>query len=273
MNLRHLAVGLIALAVPASLAAQYRGPRSADYLFGTDAWGARALWVNPAGLGVVREASVMAEAMLERNLADEFALAQFSFGFNSRGVGLGYRRDRFGDAGSAGVWRLGFGRAGGRLAFGAAASVYMGDPREESVDLGLRFRVASPLEIALAAENIGQPTVRDSALRFAGVLAAGWSPLGDMAQLAVEARTTDVAPGSWLMAYRAGLRVGTSGRIPFAAYGVLDLDDDLSVLRLVAGLSVGGNYQGVLMGSGARRAGSTQIETVSLTGVASHPFP
>jgi hypothetical protein len=273
MNARQVAVLMMALATaPASLAAQYRGPRSAEYLFGADVWGARALWVNPAGLGVVHEASIMAEGMLERNLADEFALAQFSFGFNSRGVGLGYRRDRFGAAGSGGVWRLGFGRAGGTIAFGAAASVYMGDPREESLDMGLRLRVASPLEIALAAENIGQPTVRDSALRFAGVMSAAWSPLR-VAQLQAEARATDIATGSWLMAYRAGLRVGAAGRLPFAAYGILDLDDDLSVLRLVAGLSVGGNYQGVLMGSGARRAGSTQIETVSLTGVVSHPFP
>jgi hypothetical protein len=273
MKVRHVAVGLVALATPLSLAAQYRGPRSADYLFGADAWGARALWVHPAGLGVVREASIMAEAMLERNAADDFALAQFTFGFNSRGIGLGYRRDRFGAAGSGGVWRLGFGRAAGSLAFGAAASLYPGDPREESLDLGIRFRVASPLEIALATENIGQPTVRDSALRFAAVWGAGWSPLGDAAHLAVEARATDIAAGGWLMAYRAGLRLATSGRIPIAAYGVLDFDDDLHVLRLVAGLSVGRDYQGVLVGSGARRAGSTQIETVSLTGVASHPFP
>ncbi|HET7040041.1 MAG TPA: hypothetical protein VFH97_09135 [Gemmatimonadales bacterium] len=273
MNLRQVAIGIVALATPASLAAQYRAPRSADYLFGADVWGARALWVHPAGLGIVREASIMAEAMLERNAADDFALAQFTFGFNSRGIGFGYRRDRFGDAGSGGVWRLGFGRAAGTLAFGAAASLYPGDPREESLDLGIRFRVAAPLEIALATENIGQPTVRDSALRFTAVGGAAWAPLGDLARFNLEARATDVVTGSWHMAYRAGLRVGASGRIPFAAYGVLDLDDDLSVVRLVAGLSVGGYYQGVLMGSGAKRAGTTEIETISLTGLASHRFP
>ena len=45
---------------------QYRAPRSMDYLLRATAWGARALWVDPGGLGTVHEASLMAEVVLER---------------------------------------------------------------------------------------------------------------------------------------------------------------------------------------------------------------
>lgn len=273
MNWRHVALGTLVVAAPNALEAQYRSPRSAEYLFGADVWGTRALWVHPAGLGTVNEASIMAEAMIERDVTGDYALAQYSFGLNSRGFGLGYRRDRFDGDEAGNVWRIGFGRGVGNLAFGTGLSVYSGKGREESVDLGLRWRPASPLEIALAAENIGQPTVRDTALRFAGALSAAWSPLRGLFHLAAEGRATDLALGGWLMAYRAGVRLATPGRTPLAAYAILDLDDDVAVRRLVAGVSVGGDYQGVLMGSGARRAGSTRVETISVAGVASHRFP
>ena len=273
MNLRVAAVGAVLLAVPAALAAQYRTPRSADYLFGADAWGARALWVNPAGMGTVNEASVMAEVLIERNAAGDYALGQYAVGFNSRGFALGYRRDRFGGGLNGNVWRIGLARGTANLAVGLAMSVYSGEQREEDLDLGVRWRPRQPFEVSLAVEHIGQPTVRDSAVRLAAVTGAAWSPLRGLVHLVAEARATDAVVGGWVMAYRAGLRLATPGRMPLAAYAILDLSDDFGAQRLVAGLSFGGDYQGVLMGSGAKRAGSTRLETVSLTGVASHRFP
>jgi hypothetical protein len=74
------------------------------------------------------------------------------------------------------------------------------------------------------------------------------------------------------MTYRAGLRIATPGRMPLAAYAVLDFDDDFGVQRMVAGFSFGGDYQGVLLGSAFRGGGTTTLEAVSLTGVASHRF-
>jgi hypothetical protein len=256
------------------LTGQYRAPRSADYLFSADAWGVRALWVNPAGLGRVHEASVMGEFLIDRDAAGEYALGQFSVGFNSRGFGMGYRRDRFGGGVAGNVWRIGLARGIGDLSVGAAVSLYSGGNREEDLDLAIRWRPGrQPFEIGVAAEHIGQPTVRDSALRLAGVLGAAWSPVSGLIHLAVEGRATDARIGGWVGAYRAGLRLATPGRRPIAAYAVLDFDDDFGVSRLVAGFAVGGDYQGLLMGTGAKRAGSTVIETVSLTGVASHRFP
>ena len=42
----------LALLGAAPVAGQYRGSRSAEYLFAANVADARALWVNPAGLGV-----------------------------------------------------------------------------------------------------------------------------------------------------------------------------------------------------------------------------
>ena len=56
---------------------------------------------------------------------------------------------------------------------------------------------------------------------------------------------------------------------PFA---VLDLDQHLNIGRLVAGLSVGLPYQAMLVGSGARQAGQTRVESMSLTGIVSRVF-
>jgi hypothetical protein len=260
------------LAVPAALAAQYRTPRSADYLFGADAWGTRALWVNPAGMGTINEASVMAEFLIERNAAGDYALGQYSVGFNSRGFALGYRRDRFGGGVHGNVWRIGLARGTANLAVGAAMSVYSGDGREEDLDLGIRWRPRQPFEVSLAVEHIGQPTVRATPLRLAAVAGGAWSPLSGLVHLVGEARATDAVVGGWVMAYRAGLRLATPGRMPLGAYAILDINDDFNAQRLVAGLSFGGDYQGVLMGSATRPAGSTHLDTVSLTGVASHRF-
>lgn len=267
------ALAALLLLTPTALSGQYRGARSGDYLFAADAWGARALWVNPAGLGTVNEASIMGEAMIERNAEGDYPLAQFGFGFNSRGFGFGFRRDRFGAIGSGNVWRLGFGRAAQNLALGAALSVYSGEETTEDVDIGLRWRAAPALELGLVAEHIGQPTVRDSTLRFGGRLGAAWSPLGGLVHLAVEGAALDEAADGWLVAYRAGIRLATPGRQPITFHAVLDFNEDFDVTRLVAGLAVGGAYQGVLMGGGARRDGTARVETLSLTGLATHRFP
>jgi hypothetical protein len=215
----------------------------------------------------------MAEALIDRNAAGDYALGQYTVGFNSRGFALGYRRDRFGGGVNSNVWRIGLARGSANVAVGVAMSVYSGAQREEDLDLGIRWRLRPPFEISLALEHIGQPTVRDSALRLAAITGAAWSPLRGLVHLVAEARATDAVVGGWVMTYRAGLRLATPGRMPIAAYGVIDLDDDFGVPRLVVGLSVGGDYLGVLMGTVGRQSGSARLETVSLTGVASHRFP
>jgi hypothetical protein len=257
----------------ASAHAQYRGPRSADYLLRATVWGARALWVDPGGLGAVPEASLMVEMMLERDSAGGYPVAQYTAGLSSRGFSFGYRRDRFPNGAAGNTWRFGVGRTLGRLGIGAAVSLYSDSGRKEDVDVGVRFRLAPSLQVAAGVEHIGQPVVRDSSLRFGGSLGLGWTGLGGAVQLAADAHASDQLNSSAvLMAYRAGLRIQTRGRIPLGALAVLNLTEHFRIDRLVAGISVGLPYQALLVGSGARRSGATHLETMSLTAIATRTF-
>jgi hypothetical protein len=264
-----------------SAAGQYRGPRSADHLFAAASWGARALWVNPVGLGAVDEASVMVEAMLERDPDASYPLAQYTIGFNSRGFGFGYRRDIFHVPAAAGdslisyggnTWRLGFGRGLGSLAIGAAVSLYSGPDTKQDVDVGFRYGIGNGLDLALGLEHIGQPAVRDSSLRFGGAVGLSWTTLNGVFGLDAEIQAHDQRIQSgYLMGYRGGFRIRTPGILPIALTGVLELDDGFDVRRVLVGLAVGADYLGSLVG-GAREAGSNAVTTVSLLGQASRRF-
>jgi len=261
--------------------AQYRGPRSADHLFPAAAWGARALWLNPAALGTVDEASIVLEGMVERDADGSYPLAQYTIGFNSRGFGFGVRHDAFhvpvtpGDSlisYGGNTWRVGFGRGLGPLAIGAAVSLYSGPDTKQDVDLGLRYRVAGSLDLAIGFEHIGQPVVRDSSLRFGGAAGLSWTTLQGIVGLDAEIRAHDQEiQGGYLLAYRAGLRIRMPGPLAFVATGVLELDDGFDVARVLLGLSVGGEYLASLV-AGGREDGSNTLTTVSLLAQASKHF-
>jgi len=55
--------------------AQSFAPRSADYMFAATASDARAIWVNPAGLAVVPEASLFGEFVLQRPIDQDTRLS------------------------------------------------------------------------------------------------------------------------------------------------------------------------------------------------------
>jgi hypothetical protein len=116
--------------------------------------------------------------------------------------------------------------------------------------------------------------VRDSSLRFGGWLGLALTGLGGALQLGTDVQASKrVDSTGVLMAYRAGLRIQTRGRIPIGALAILDLNQDFRIDRLVAGISVGLPYQAVAVGSAARRGGATRLETISLTAIASRTFP
>lgn len=278
-------LGLLTAAalLPAPSAAQYRGPRSADYLFGASTWGSRALWLNPAGQGTMDEASLMLEGLVERDLAGNYPLSQYTIGFNSRGFGLGFRRDFFHvdngqgpdslESRAGNTWRVGFGRGLGALAIGAAVSVYSGPKTKQDVDIGLRYRIGSGLDLSLGVEHIGQPTVRDSSLRFGGAAGLAWSAPRGIVGIDLEARgNSGVGDVGLVMAYRGGLRLQIPGRIPFALNGVLELDDGFDIGRLLVGLSVGANFHGTVVGAGQRQGDTNRLTSVSVMGEARKRF-
>ena len=82
---------------PSALAAQAGTPLSAAYAFVASVDDTRALWVNPGGLAAVPEYSLAGGFVLDRFATGSFRLAQWSLGFNSRGLAFGYQRDRLPD--------------------------------------------------------------------------------------------------------------------------------------------------------------------------------
>lgn len=171
-------VGLV-LALAAPLAGQYRGPRSADYLLTTTAADARALWVNPAGLAVTYQASVMGELVVDTSRTGAFALTQLTAGFNSRGIAFAYRRDLYNDTLTGHTWRIGASRALARLAVGFGLSFHSnGDQStQRGLDLGIRYRLLPTLELGAVAREIGKPRVHGDPLYLNGSAGLGWQPL------------------------------------------------------------------------------------------------
>jgi hypothetical protein len=262
-------------------AAQYRGPRSADHLFAASIWGSRALWLNPAALGIVDEASIMLEGLVERDTLGDFPLAQYTIGFNSRGFSFGFRRDFFRVLAAptdslvsygGNTWRVGFGRGLGPLAIGAAVSLYSGPKTTQDVDLGLRYQLGSSLALSVGLEHIGQPTVRDTSLRFGSAVGISWNTLNGILGLDAQVQGHDEAVGGGiLMGYRGGLRLRTVGALPLALTGVLELTSSFDVSRILIGLAVGGDNLASLVGGG-RENGVNSVTTISLLGQASRRF-
>jgi hypothetical protein len=258
--------GCLLLASGAPATAQYRGPRSADYLFGASVHGAPATWVNPADLGTTTaEASIMAEGLVQRDGTGDYSFAQYTLGFSSRGFALGFRRDFFAGDVAGNTWRLAFGRAAGPLAAGAGVSWYPG--AGQAVDLGIRYRLAPTLGLAVGLENILQPVVRDSSLRFSGTAGLLWSPLRGIG-VDVETRAAD-KPGSGgvLLASRAGLRIGLPvGGLPVLLAGILDFNDSFDATRLLVGLAIGGDYRLTAVAAGSHLPTGNVFSGISAVG-------
>lgn len=255
------------------LNAQFRAPRSADYLFVALDNDARMLWVNPAALGMEFQASLMGEALLARNNNGDFTLAQYTLGFSSRGLAFGYRRDRFDDSTAGNTFRLGFGRTYGRYAVGGSLTLYSDSADQREGEVGISYLLLPGLQLGAVAQHIGGPTVRGVPLPFTGVLGVSWSLFGTAVQVVGEAAAADrESVSGYDLSYRAGVRVGMTGALPFGIVAALDLDEDFDAGRLVLGLQIGQKDRGVLVGNGARRLGSTFVEDVSLVGIASRPL-
>lgn len=213
--------------------------RATAYLFPTDVHDARAIWVNPAGLGVLREASVYAEI----GVGDPGAkgrLRQINAGFNSRGLSFGYQRD-FLDNGVRGT-TLRLGLAGGSqgLAAGFAVARYSGiGPDGTGWDLGASYVALPQLNLGLVAANLGQPVVRGMRQRLTFIPGLTWHPgrLPGFA-LSTDARITPDAVDSY--AFGLAWRPGASSRRPVEIIARLDTDDALRRIAFALGFSIGG---------------------------------
>ena len=269
LPVRFLSI-LAALAIASPLYGQIPTARSADYMFATAVPDARALWVNPAGLGGRPVASLLAEVTGTKVVGDGWSVAQYSFALRSRNAAFGYRRDRFQNQPSLGAWRLGGGFGLTRLTLGTSLEFHSGG---RSWDVGLQYLPTSRLTFAVVLQDIGRPVVRDStALRLKSLVSLGWNPtprtLIAAEAVAVERRP---APG-YDVRYRAGGQVLIPGRSPFTVMTAFDLASGGTAFRLElwsVGLAFGGANQLVGVATVREPDGlSRRLETFSLAGLA-----
>jgi hypothetical protein len=235
-----LAAILLTAQPPSRLTSQVASNRATAYLHPTDVRDARAIWVNPAGLAIMREASVYAElAMSEPGARGR--LRQINAGFNARGLSFAYQRDVF-DAGARGhTYRLGIAGAAEGLAAGLAIAHYRGSGAQGTGwDIGATYDWLQGLTVGAVAANVGQPSIRGVPQRLTFVPGATWHPaLARALGLSVHARvTTDsVAAYGFGVAWRSG--PGTS-RWPVEVIARLDTDGGLRRGAFALGLSMGG---------------------------------
>ena len=257
---------LLSVNPSARLSAQVAPNRATAYLHPTEVRDARALWVNPAGLGVLREASVYAEIAVSDPGA-RGRLRQLSAGFNARGLALGYQRDVLDAGGRGHTYRLGIAGSAASLAAGVAIAYYRGGGTSGTGwDLGASYDWLAGLTVGGVIRNIGQPVVRGLRQRLTFVPGATWHPTAvPAAGLSLHARVT---PDS-VAAYAFGLswRTGTvQNRWPLEIIARLDTDGGLRRGAFVLGLSIGNQDR---VGAVASSPGdASSIDAVSLYGLA-----
>ncbi len=243
-------------------AQQVASNRSTTYLFPTDVRDARAIWVNPAGLGVQREASIYAEV----NVGDPGAkgrLRQINAGFNARGLSFAYQRDVLDDGQRGHTYRFGLAGGSGGLAAGFDVTHYRGDgAKATGWDLGASYVVHPSLNLGLVVTNIGQPVVRGLPQRLTYIPGATWRP----SRLAAFGFSTyaRITP-DWVERYAFGVTWRTVGR-PIEIIARMDTDRGFRRGAFVLGLSLGGENR---VGAVVSTPGDvSRIEGASVYGLA-----
>jgi len=237
------------------------------YLHPTDATDARALWVNPAGLGRFEEASVQ----LNLTIADPGAagrLRQLTFGFNSRGLSFGYQRDVFAGRGRGHTYRVGFAGGHKRLAAGLATALYRGEASETGWEVGITYDLTTDLSLGGTVQNIGHPVVRGTGLPVTYVPSATVHLVASRAALSAHSRITSAEVLGYSFSGRVGLREGARRPLRF----VVRLDTDRSLRRagFAFGLSLGGRD---VLGTVITTPGDAgRINALGLYGVSTRRF-
>ncbi len=247
--------------------------RSQDYLFLTNVADVRALWVNPAGLALVPEASILGELTFER-LSGDLRVEQYAVGFNSRGISFGYQRNRLVGEKPVSTLRTGFGFPfrGGSL--GVTLSRYRQDStRSFGADFGLIYVPRVAVQLGLVVRHLGRPTVRGADLPVTTVGAAQMTL--SVIQLTWETAAAErLEPGDsgFDFTHRGGVRLALWKQLPVMLIAAVDLGSNVRIDRLNLGFSIGGARQLTSIGSAVPRNNAPVFEHFSATFVASEPL-
>lgn len=251
-------VALIAAGAATRAAAQVLDSRSTAYLLPSDVTDARAIAVNPAGLGTLPEASIFADVTAGRPGAWGQP-RQFSVGIDSRGFAASWQHDRLGSV-SGNTFRVGLGTAAGALAVGGGVAIYRGGEGGTSWNLGLRWAAARRLAAGLAVMDIGQPTVRGFKLLTTYTGSATFAPARALLLSGGVAATRHAVTG-YTAKLEAAMRIG----LPLGLFALCDTDRGFRRTQFAFGITIGGNDR---LGAVATTPGNARaIDESTLFGV------
>ena len=271
--------GLLAASTEVTIAQTLRS-RTEAYEFAAAANDARAIWVNPAGLGAVREASVMGEVTLEWGLTDNTRLNQWMLGFNSQGLGFAYQRDRLiddpttavDDSRSLNRYRLGVSLPFPQGGLGGSGTMYRGGDfgTEWGWDIGLRYRLGTKITVAGVVRNIGRPVALNVPLPLGGTVGITWLPAPRVLEISAELQVAERSGTSGTDAlYRGGVTYSPSAELPFTLITAFSFANSIEFNQWAFGVSFGAAARGVAMASGSIDSGSMNFDQFSLAGVVS----
>jgi hypothetical protein len=266
---RRALLALIVFIAP-GLRAQTAQSRSATYLFTSNVEDARALWINPAGMGVLPLATIYAELAADQGTGttSDWSVRQFSFGLHSRNIGISYQHDRLVSGDGQGTWRVGAAFPMGRRAALGSAVTFTSPERQLVV--GLRFSPARTIDVGAVVENIGRPTIDGVEQPVTGVGGLTWRLIGGRLGLHGDAYMSEkLQQSGYDHSYRAGADLILPGRQSVSFLTALDLQSNMHVTRWNIGLSIGFATQ--LLGVGTAlpdQSTSARLQSFSLTGIA-----
>ena len=219
-------VATAAALLSGSAAAQSFTAQPQLYLLTTDAFDARALWIQPAGLAAIREASVSGffTTATQRGQGP----TQYGLSLASGGLGLSWQHDRLGNGASDNQWAIGLGVGNQTVKVGVARRWIRGaNANDAALDLGMRITPRPSVLLSLAWRDIGSPVVRDTVVRAV------------------------LVPGAALALFGARARIGVDWELVTRGWGTSALRAGASiVLPLSLALSVRADYSGSLHARG-----------------------
>jgi hypothetical protein len=148
-----------AVSLPGDAAAQSFVPQPQVYLLTTDVADARALWVQPAGLGKSREASV--SALLTGNrYAGGYGIGQYGVTLASGVLAFGWQHDQVASGAKTNAFTVGLSGGTPVASVGFDRRWYSGTgTKDGSWDVGGRYLASRRLELSLVWRDISSPVV------------------------------------------------------------------------------------------------------------------
>ena len=220
--------------LPGAALAQTYVAQPQYYLLTTDAFDGRSLWVQPAALARLKEASISLMVTGD-HLNGPLLLSQYGATLSSGGLGLGWQHDE--DPTSAGhtdAFVVGFGFGSPTASLGGDRRWHRGtNTKDAAWDFGGRYNPTGGLELSLTWRDVGQPVVLGDTIFTTLVPGAAVQLFGT--RLRVGADWEMVTKGWGTSAIRAGAQLALPRELGLSFRA--EFDGDFKTRTISASLS------------------------------------